>query len=491
MYITSLSRKPAGTWSTVSLAVILIASLALRLLIVKRGGQYYWPDESRFGAALQAVEAFSRRDFHFALGNLFSAADHLGFKLAALLPAWGQIELGLGSVFPAAFFSLFPVGSIALLWLIAKRAGATEGEAFGSALAFACSNSMFYWSRHLVPYDLAIFWSLIGLYIALKTTPHWYESLLIGILGFIAFITYSGYWTLVLVVILGHVLLALPSWRTALGRAVWAGGGMMAATSALLFVTKKMGFNLFASFRGFAGAVNQGNFNDGHRMIAAYLWNSEGVILLVWISAILGLFGAVITVRPVAPRAWFCFGAIVAIVLSLVLASNVLGKFVVYGRLVRQIIPFCALLTGYINFNLLPKGKAQTRTVIVLTSVLILGAAWNFYTPLSQEFPAEFRARALAIKDEIEKHAARDGMFIDPNRWRILWAQHIYPAPIPQKLPAHRELVSAHHPLQYRPYLYEGFTSEQRDAFLQVDIRMRLILTDSDARGTGFTGDAR
>lgn len=278
-----------------------------------------------------------------------NSADHLGFKLVMLAPALLQSVTGWESFVPAAFLSLFSVLNIALVWLAARRCGAGEREALWAALAMATANSMFYWSRHLVPYDLALFWALACLCAGLKATSRWWDSLLAGMLGCAAFVTYNGYWAIIVCVLTAHVVWALPSWKSALLRAGWGLVGLTVPFIALLSVMLWWsGIYLLDSYIDFPGSITQGDFGDGAAVVVGYLWSAEGMTALVWAAAFLSLG---IFLRRSESGAWrrgvLWAGILTALVLILIVGSDVLDAFVVYGRLVRQAVPFCALLVGW------------------------------------------------------------------------------------------------------------------------------------------------
>src|ERR1019366_7802368 len=95
------------------LAAILVASLALRIWLVAGGGQYFWPDESRYGSAESGASELGRGQVRDALVELFGHADHVLFRPASLPVALVSHWIG-GShpVLVSAYFSLFSVGAI-------------------------------------------------------------------------------------------------------------------------------------------------------------------------------------------------------------------------------------------------------------------------------------------------------------------------------------------------------------------------------------------
>jgi len=151
----------------------------------------------------------------------------------------------------------------------------------------------------------------------------------------------------------------------------------------------------------------------------------------------------------------------------LVVFSVGFPKFVVYGRLARQLVPFLCLVTAAAIAHLLRSPRALIRVAAVAIVAAVVGqAALNFRQPLRQSFPADF----IALNRPPEDVAARYRQLIWVN------AQHLYPGPEPVALPPHLvTLAEARHPLEFLPYQYEGYTPENRAALRSADIRMRLV----------------
>ena len=59
--------------------------------------------------------------------------------------------------------------------------------------------------------------------------------------------------------------------------ALWALGGLVGPYFLLLYVALwTLDVYLLQSYLTFSGSINQGDFNDGHRVIAEYFWHAEG-----------------------------------------------------------------------------------------------------------------------------------------------------------------------------------------------------------------------
>jgi hypothetical protein len=395
------------------------------------------------------------------------------------LPAWAEGRYKSSLPLPALFLSLFSVANIGWVWCVAHRAGANEREALWAAMAMAASNAMFYWSRHLMPYDVALFWALASASCALRARPRHRDSWLAGLFGFASFVTYAGSWSLVGCILMLHVLAAWRSWRTLLSRAALGLVGLGGPFALLLTIDWRLGVDLVASYRGFATTIIQGDFNEGHLVFLDYLWRTERLTALLWAAALIA-FLPLVRSAPAADRRrgilWVA--VILAMATILICGSNLLHTFVVYGRLARQVVPFCALLVGWVAARVFRDRPRRLPEVAALAGLLACGLN-SMREPLRQEFPAEFHRRAIAAMREHQAiHGATNPSFA-PERYRFLYNGHIYPYPNEAPLPSGAKvLLASPHPLAWRPYLYEGFTHAQRDLFESTDISMRLVFVE-------------
>ncbi|HEX2855281.1 MAG TPA: hypothetical protein VHO24_18745 [Opitutaceae bacterium] len=466
--------RPERTYAW-SLAVVLVVALVLRLAIVFHGGQFFWGDESRYLTAENAWKQWENgAGLRAGLREVMGSADHLGFKVMMLGPAWVQRHTTGSYLIPSVLVSLFSLLNIVWVWLIARRAGGSDREAFWAAAAMAGAASMFYWARHLMPYDLALCWALGCLYVAVKPLAKLRDSVLAGTLGCFAFVTYNGYWAIVACALIAHVLLAWPNRRAFLLRAA---GGLAGLVGSFVVIGETvrhlLDVSLIASYRDFAETINQGEFHEGALVFFDYLWRTERGTALLWGAAIPAAAWWFRRVdHPTCRRGILWIAAIVALTGILVVGANVLEKFVVYGRLVRQVAPFCALLVGWTVariFQDLP--PLRTRECAAL-AVLVVCAGWSMATPLRQEFPATFHHRAMVWVDDYRKVHPE----LRREKFQHLHLGFIWPEADRTAQPPHEILLEHPHPLAWRPYLYEGFSRAQRDQIEGTDIRMRLIL---------------
>lgn len=452
-------------------------ALVLRLYLVARGGALYWTDEKRYLDSREAVAALAVGDGTSAAWYLLSRSDHLGFRWLALLPATVE-RAGYGTTPPharvaAGFFALFGVLNLYLVWRIARKVSPDDsGGQAALALALACaSNALLYFARHCFPYDAALTCFLLA---ALVTVPPegtqraWLAGLWCGL----GYLLYNGYWSVGAAVLLVFVARPAVPLRARFRSAALALLGLATPVAAALGAARLAGYDLLAHARRFAGTVNQGDFGEGWRFVGEYLWAADG-LLAAGLGALVVLGMAFAARRRVCPP-WLRWSAVVAVLLGLwLLCSDVTHTFVLYGRTVRALVPFLALAAaGATTLLWQHAGRVGRAALAGGVALACMGGLWSMRQPLAQRFPAEFRAMA-------EEAIRADRLQSPGATYRVLFADYLFDYDFPPAPPPHREVLRRTHPHRYAPYLFEGYTREQRPRYLGHDTAMRVIALDS------------
>ena len=476
-------------WSVHHRALILLLAAAslLRLALVAQGGQLYWPDERLYTEVLDIIDLnqFNRLRLVKAL---VGTQDHLGFALISAVPASLQIALGNAlsrsgtrlMILPGVLLSQVSVVSIAVVYAIALRAGRDRVEALLAAALMASAATMFYYARHLLPYDSAMALALLALWCGLGTTRR--DSLLCGAAASAAFITYNGCWLLVGVVLLVHLFHeGRTPMRVAVARAVFAGVAFLLVPLAIMAVELATGAPLLLSgMQRLAGTVTDGYAPEGFSVTWAYLWHAEHGLLLVWLVAALFVVfdtGEWNSRRRHTATVWIV--SAVFVYLGLAFSSALLHIFVVMGRQSRQLVPFFCLATAAAMAQLLERRRGGW-VIGACVAALALQVAWNFRQPLQQRFPRDLIAEITAKYGPVDRDLTLEGPPLIPHvpsQWVLLNAQHLYHprAPRPPLPSGILEVMRFPHPLQFVPYQYEGFDPMERQVLRNTDIAMRLI----------------
>lgn len=468
----------SGQWDPV-LVAILVGAMSLRLLLVRGHGAGFWGDETRYDVAVGAATELSSGRFGQALEMLFTKADHMGFKIMMLLPALGQLKWHWNNDVSALMGSgVFSVLNILWVYLLSRRLGGGRDEARWAAFMMAASASMLYWSRHLVPYDMSLSFALVALLLGARQGAGAVSAVAAGFLGFASFFIYNGSWLLVAFVLVAGVLMAWPSWPAMARRASLGLAGFLGFAIIAVVVTGLYGFPLLKAYEGFSRTITQGDFSEGHWVVWRYLWTAEHALLLLWCACLVALpILATLRLARIERRAWLWIAGVAVLGAGFIVLSNGAGKFVVYGRLVRMMVPFMALASGWVLARLVGQASHRGRLTAGLVLAVTISAAYNFATPLAQTFPNKFYADggpAIHHRREAEPDLVKSEQML--ARFRFINVGFIWPLPEKQDLPPHELLMMAPHPLAYEPYLFEGFDRKQREAFQSTDISMRLIL---------------
>jgi hypothetical protein len=341
---------------------------------------------------------------------------------------------------------------------------------------------MFYYARHLLPYDSAMMLGLLALWCGLGTTRR--DSLLCGAAASAAFLTYNGYWLLAGVVLLAHIVHeGRTSITSALARAAFAAIGFLLVPLAIMAAELATGAPLLLTgMRRLAGTITDGYVPEGFRLPWAYLWHAEHALLLLWLAAALFVVfdgGAWHSHRRRTASVWIA-GAL-CIYLGLAFSSAVLRVFVVNGRLSRQLVPFFCLAAAAAIAELLERRRWAGWIVAACVAALVLQVGWNFRQPLQQRFPRDVISEITAKYGPIDFDLSIEGPPLAndhvESRWVLLNAQHLYHprAPRPPLPPGILEVMRFPHPLQFLPYQYEGLEPMERQVLRANDIAMRLI----------------
>jgi hypothetical protein len=474
--------------------LIAVASL-LRVMLVAQGGQLYWPDERLYRAV---VELWDLPRWSDLLRGVLGTQDHLGFAVMALVPA-GMHHLLIRVMhlssdnlfgFPALLLSQMSVLSIALVYAIARRSGGDRREALTAAALMAGATTMLYYARHLLPYDSAMTCALAALWVGTNTESR-PRTIACGALSAFAFIIYNGYWLIVGVVLLTHLVAVSASRAAWIRRAAWLATGFLGFGVVLMLLQWLAGAPLLVSgMRHLAGTVSDGYPPEGFTLSWEYLWHAEHGLLLMWLAAALVIL---IDSRPWTNgrrrAALLWLGGAAAIYLGLSASSAIAQLFVVMGRQSRQMVPFLCLAAAPAVWHALESTRAKRAWVAIGIAALTLQSAYNMSEPVRQRFPRELEEEighrynlvnhAMSVMGPTPQYAPIE------SRWVLVNAQHLYPPRGPARVPAGVTVLQFPHPLEFLPYQYEGFEPLERQVLRRNDISMRLIDTAGDETTRG------
>ena len=465
-----------------ALAVV-AAGWLVRLALILLGGQFCWPDEWRYYRGVELLSRLTHGEFAEPLRQNIAMGGHVGFVFTSMIPAALQGVLGAVTGLradqtlwlPAAFFALFSAAIPALVHAIALRAGATRREAATALLFTALSTALLHYSRHLLPYDLSMFLWLLALWIGMRPEPPARISCACGLLGGAAFVIYNGHWLAVGVCLAAHVLWRPGSVAAAVRRAAAAFAGLLAPLLLLVLLGWLVGGSFLGSLREHSGALVGGRYEEGATVTWKYLWYNEGPLLAVWLA------GAAMALRVPRARVWV--GMAFGIYAAHVLFSLGLEKFVVFGRLVRQMIPFLCLAAAAGWTRVLPDRPRPPRGAL---AALVFIAVVNWAPIFAQRFPDDVQREAEAmvgrgnvqVMTTIVGAPGRDEPdLLRPARYVMVNTCLLNPVNGEIPRPAGRTLLEAEHPQQKPWHWFDGMWPHERVVLRKPQHHMRLIDT--------------
>jgi hypothetical protein len=457
------------------LGIVIGVSFLLHVALAWQGGQYFFPDEVRYERGVTIVMALYRGDLPAVAGQL-SRPDHCGFTFvntavavlhhllaqATIYGNWSNPANMRATLWIAGIiYAIFPAVNLWLVHRIARGAGAGDSEALWATLLAAASNTLFYSSRHLTPYDCSLTAALAGLYCVLRQRPG-----LAGAWASLSFTVYNGYWflsPLLLLALLGH-----PAGWTTRVRAVLLWGTGYAAALALAFLP-----GLLADARSFWGrlvefssTVRQGLFREGWSLPWEYFWHTEGWFGLFLAAAMGSAAWVAASDAEGSRRARRWLGLFAATYLLLVIMSVGLKKFVIYGRTAHPLVPLACLAaaTGVQHC------AGSRRRLNQALAVLVIGGALARFAPsLMRLYPLELEQRVLQEYGMPKRVMTFSGSIYHPLQTprlapdlALVNAQLLCPVRSYLGYPHGEVIFSCDHPLNYLPYQYAGYTPRER-----------------------------
>lgn len=266
-----------------SLAAFIVLMSLYRLSLVDRG-HFYWGDELRFLRAHDAISDLAAGQPRAAVAQCYAALGRPGFVVWSLVPAaaqrawcavvgtdWRDIEsfnvACASNVLVSAAVSVL-VYSVAGCW-VSSRWHAVLAAVIHALLAV--SNV---WTRHFVPYEMSLAWSLLGLRLGLAggTGLGRGACFLVGVATALSFVTYPGHYAFVLINGATAALVA----RKRLRSAAWFALGGLIVAALFECAARWSGARWLTAFDQFSPRM--GLFSEGFVFAWRYMLTAEGVV---------------------------------------------------------------------------------------------------------------------------------------------------------------------------------------------------------------------
>lgn len=443
------TTTPGFDWYSALFILLLLFSIGIRVYLALSGGQFYWGDEIRFEHAQKAAQLALQGLYSQALSPESLSIEHIWYKLTAAFLEYCRIKAGLGPEFSYIVFSQFSALNIVLVWLIALTLHASRLEAFLSASFMAATASMLFFSRHLVPYDMALTYWLAALLIVSKDRPSFPSLFLCGVLSALCFLSYNGCWFLLPSIPLVYIIRQRRSFRTlGLGHLVM-GLGLISALYLIVALTGRTVASSLHEFAEFSTTVTMGDYGDGWIFPIEYLWYCDGFVF-VYQTATFFVLASLVAAARSNEREKIIIAVLIVTYLLLAGSSAIMRIFVVYGRTARILVPLLSLAAGNITARyVLRPGCGFFRRAGFWTLLLAL-TAHNYWPPVTMVFSDRFMKPLGALYG---------GFFTNKAFW---FSDSGDPEPSSISCP---EFIIAHHPSprSYIPYRYESTSRATRE----------------------------
>ena len=469
-----------------SLAII-IFSLIVRLILVYEGGQYFFPDERRYFNSQNVARLILEGQGKQAFSALTSRAEHLGFRAAGVIPALVENVFASTSKIPATFFSIFSVLNIFLIWKLSQRAGASQKESFYALLVASFSQVLLYYTRHIFPYDLALFFGLLALYLALSNRPNFITNFACGVSGFLCFITYNGYWLLTVFAMAVAAIKYTKTFSQFIKKSFLIIAGFTLPLGATIFFAQSLRRDLVAGYLDFASTIKHGAFSEGWKFPFVFLGHAEnGYIFILGLLSIYAIYIFWRFPKKNIESFGLWVSGTIFIYLCLVIPSTVLHIFVVYGRTARVLVPFIALLAARGLTELENQKRFGEKAVSIVLVILFFQFTWNYWNIASISYPIDLAKKAHEQFPGFQLSADNTYLGKPPvcqiNEYVAINFKYIYPTPDPIPQIEGTTLLSVPHPINFIPYQYEGLTPQQREPFRKDIVEMKLLRVNPDVQ---------
>jgi len=256
--------------------------------------------------------------------------------------------------------------------------------------------------------------------------------------------------------------------------------GFITPFALLVIAMRWAGTNIILAYRLFTTSITQGIFEEGWSLPFAYFWHTEHTVILI--MGILSIIAIIAQCKDPRQDTKLWLGGLLFIYLCLFVPSMILHRFVVYGRLARQMIPFLALLAAQGLVQIEDRSASGRQIIMLILVLFFIQAVWNFNSAYKLSYPREFVAEAQARFPKFEfssKRLAFGAPVICQNNGYIMENAKYYVTP-PGSIPRVQGqlLLSAPHPENFLPYQYDGDPPAIRQVFRIQKLRMNFYKVD-------------
>ncbi|MBI4726371.1 hypothetical protein HY768_03960 [candidate division TA06 bacterium] len=466
-----------------------------------------FPDESRYGYSIYALDCLKSLDFKGFLNNIFITQARPGDAILRLMPAgiqgilyhtasWDP-RLPVSLVIPQLFNLLISILLTLVFYRVSLILWRDFYPAFSATVVYSLLANSNIYVRHLLPYDAALLIFLSALFYILKDNRTAAVSVktagIAGALAALSFLTYPGYYYIP-VLVWGALWIRGRGEKPA--KKLLANTGFFAASLALVMLVfeglaRLGGSSYLNNARGLPATIIQGSFKEGYTFGVKYLVQVEGMIGLLLVICLLWYAGLI--VRELArqgPKKLLKDYVFLLFILSgagfMIHASisAIFHKMVFYGRLLHLYLPFL-VWTGFQGPGSLkmPRWRNVSYALMIAASVISFTFFAFSYSGLAYPRDVLYRYRILwpgldsgkiiferqpvkrVIAPPSPKIKGIDPAMLDTSLTTVN-AGYFYPVegPFEPYLPPEHQvkIFTGQHFLTFPAYLFEGYSMGER-----------------------------
>ena len=480
-----------------------IVAWSVRIYAATQGGQFFIVDELRYIGGHHFLSYLSDFDLKGASQYFLSNSVHTFFTLFAAfaefirylfviafidsnLQAYELNSTRIGIEVSSCILSLFSILNVLLLYPIIRCAGGSSLQGIVASLLLLLSTTNFYFSRHLLPYDISITLSLLALLLLLRNKEDAKVSFLTGVLSGVSTLTYFGYWPL-----------ALANWTCAilissnkLKAIIYCSLGGIAPAIFLQILGNVVDVNYLSGVLEFIRATGSNQMGDKGVFLSSiveFSWLTENLysILLLFFLILSTCYCKFSDYRKLNFKT---IGVTYLIIIfgAFIICTEVIGSFVLYGRTIKQIIPYLCLACSFSLCNLMRSVSTKTSISISLTLALItLCVSFNNHLKVLEiVYPKNFKEKAVLITPDFQEISSFIGVKVQklekPNiekKFSLVNAQYLVPPLIEIKnIPQGKVILEETHPyFAFKPYQFLHYNDIERSLINTHKPTMKLI----------------
>ena len=176
------------------------------------------------------------------------------------------------------------------------------------------------------------------------------------------------------------------------------------------------------------------------------------------------------------------------LIFILLLLCDILESSVLYGRTIKQTIPFFCLAISYPITCLVENFRSIGSRFIIYLSIFIFGIqiCYNFKTCINLVFPENFILKSFSYQKEFSHLTEISGPNISKleskqcNHDHAVLNAHSLVPPFTgyNDLPIKNILLESDHPYKFKPYQYIHYHIEERRILRDLDLKMKFVELD-------------